>query len=90
FYSIIIIFINYLQYSHCQEYTNQNLTTNLKLLMHQLGLLVVKFCLIGEANQVISLVESMKLIFFQICSSEDFCVSILVVEDLYESLLVNT
>ena len=50
---------------------------------------VVNFSVIGEANQVISLVESLKLIFFQICSSEDFRVSLLVVEDLFESLLVN-
>ena len=51
---------------------------------------VVMFYVIGESNQDISLVEGMKLIFFHICLSQDFLVSLQVVEDLYKSLLINT
>ena len=49
----------------------------------------VKLCVLGKDNQVILLVEGMKSIFPQICSSEDFHVSLLDVEDLHESLLIN-
>ena len=45
-------------------------------------------CVLEEANQVISLVEGMKSIFYRYVRQEDFRISLLVIEDLYENLLV--
>ena len=49
----------------------------------------VNFRVLTEDNKFILLVEGMKSIFSQICSSEDFRVSLLDVEELHGSLLVN-
>ena len=120
FYFIILIFIKYLQYCHCHQYTNHreqpfegvnalkfhtflilshflcvqitSLSLSLQihpktwrfwfqivqgskrywrswfLVINELVAIVLKFWVIGETTQVISRVEVIKSLFFQICS----------------------
>ena len=52
FYSIIFIFIKYLQYCHCHQYTNPPWTTNLMLLMHQSLIFTLHILLLMHINYI--------------------------------------